>query len=90
MAEADLVEIYIRGAAEFGLAQADAYHTRLERIFELIADQPGIARIREEISPPVRVHPYGAHIIIYQEDTSGSVLIIRIRHSREDWLNDAV
>jgi toxin ParE1/3/4 len=32
----------------------------------------------------VRIHPHRAHIIIYQ-DMGADILIIRIRHGREDW-----
>jgi hypothetical protein len=33
------------------------------------------------------IHPHGAHIIIYR-DIDSDILIIRVRHGREDWLRD--
>jgi toxin ParE1/3/4 len=33
----------------------------------------------------VRVHPCGSHIIIYTVNKAGGVLIVRVRHGREDW-----
>jgi toxin ParE1/3/4 len=40
---------------------------------------------RVELSPPVRIHPVQSHLVIYQIEDDGSVLIIRVRHVHEDW-----
>lgn len=87
-AEDDLIEIYVDGAAQFGRAQAEAYLAALESVFEIIAANPLLAAEREEISPPVRVHPHGSHIVIYLVDDAGDILIVRVRHAREDWMRD--
>jgi len=71
----------------FGLTQADAYAASLRQAFELIATYPRSARKREEIEPIVRTSPHKAHIILYVADEQG-VLVLRIRHAREDWLSD--
>lgn len=84
-AEEDIVRIYIGGARLFGHAQAEAYHGELKSRFELLAHNPRMARERSEISPPVRIHPYKAHLIVYVIDANDDVLIIRIRHGHEDW-----
>ncbi len=89
-AEDDIIAIYRYTAETFGLAQADAYHDKLHKTFGIISDQPHLARERTEISPPVRVHPCGAHIIIYLAPPAEPVLIIRVRHASEDWLADPV
>ena len=81
----DLRHIHRAGARQFGKAQADRYHRSLERLFELLGDNPKIARERREITPPVRVHPFEAHMVIYMERQDGSVLIVRVRHHRENW-----
>ncbi|NKX17292.1 type II toxin-antitoxin system RelE/ParE family toxin [Ochrobactrum pseudogrignonense] len=47
-----------------------------------------MAREREEISPPVRIHPFKAHLIIYQIEQNGAILVIRIRNAFEDWISD--
>ena len=88
-AERDIVGIYRVSAETFGVAQADAYHRKLKQTFEIIGDQPRLARERQEISPPVRVHPCGSHIIIYTICPDETVLIVRVRHGREDWLDHA-
>jgi len=34
---------------------------------------------------PVRCHPHGAHMIIYSDHLEDVVVILRVRHAREDW-----
>lgn len=82
----DLVAIYLEGLDRFGVAQADRYHDGLQRTFAFLAETPRAARLREEIDPPVRAHPFKAHIIVYDEADDG-VLILRVRHGREDWIS---
>ena len=89
-AEHDIVDAYLYGVRMFGVDQAEAYHAKLERTFALLADNPGLAPERREITPPVRVHPCGAHIILYLVDESDEMLIVRLRHGREDWISDPV
>jgi toxin ParE1/3/4 len=83
----DLTAIFLEGIGQFGLQQADAYHEGLSAIFAFLADYPHAARLREEISPPVRVHPYKAHLVIYDVGNEGEVIILRVRHGREDWIS---
>lgn len=81
----DLTAIFLEGIEQFGLPLADAYHEGLSAIFAFLADYPHAARLREEISPPVRVHPYKAHMVIYDVGNEGEVIILRVRNGREDW-----
>lgn len=81
----DIVNIYVTGVEQFGVEQAEKYHAQLERTFQLIASTPEIARERTEITPPVRIHGFGAHIIVYVVDQNRDVLIVRVRHGHEDW-----
>lgn len=83
-AEDDLTATYLQGFDQFGQAQADRYFSDLEAAFEMLADHPRMARLRMEFSPPVRIHRCGVHMIVY-DDTPDGVLILRIRHGREDW-----
>lgn len=84
-AAADLRTIYGEGIRLFGMDQADRYMARLEQAFDLLGDSPYIARERTELSPPARVHPVASHVILYIVGEDGIVLIVRVRHSREDW-----
>lgn len=81
----DVAEIYIEGLGLFGLSQADAYHDGMAEAFEFLADYPRAARLREEMKPAVRAYPYKRHLIVYELEDDDSVLILRIRHAREDW-----
>ena len=85
-AEEDIVRLYLEGAEMFGAQQAERYHAGLERVFRFLSDHPEAAREREEIDPPVRVHRYGSHIVVYVVQEAANVLIVRVRHGREDWL----
>jgi toxin ParE1/3/4 len=86
-AEEDIIEIFLQGVELFDLQQAEKYHTLLEKSFQFLADNPLAAHLRTEITPPVRVHPIESHIVIYSVDEEGTVFIIRVRHSHEDWLS---
>ena len=83
----DLVEIHAEGVELFGPRQADAYVDRLEAAFDLLAATPGIARERTELSPPVRAYPCGAHVVVFETEADG-ILILRVRHGYEDWMGD--
>jgi len=85
-AEEDIISIYLHGLENFGDIQADAYHTKLQACFEFLAQNPLSANERLELLPPVRIHPVGVHIVIYQLIDARNIFIIRVRHEREDWL----
>ena len=87
-AEEDVIRIYLQSMVLFGARQAEAYHRELESVFGLIARNPEMARPQLEISPPVRVHPHKAHLIVYLIEDNRSVTIVRIRHGHEDWESD--
>lgn len=84
-AEEDIIAIAESGLRLFGEAQARRYHSDLFRVFALIAGFPRIARERAEISPPVRIHPHKAHLVVYLVDDADEVLIVRVRHGHENW-----
>lgn len=83
-ADADIDAIFVTGVQIFGIAPAEGYLEGLRRAFELLARFPSLARERSEIDPPVRVYPYAAHVIVY-EIAGEDILILRVRHGREDW-----
>jgi toxin ParE1/3/4 len=82
----DIQGIFTEGLALFGLAQADKYHDGLTATFELLADFPRAARLREEIDPPVRAYRYKSHMILYDLGADDTVIILRVRHGHEDWI----
>jgi toxin ParE1/3/4 len=66
--------------------QAEAYLDQLANTFEFLADNPEAARSREEIDPPIRIHPVQSHLVVYRVDDDGDVFVIRVRHGQEDWV----
>jgi toxin ParE1/3/4 len=83
-ADQDIIDIYVHGVQAFGPAQAERYHEGLTRTFELLSANPHLARERPEFDPPVRLHPYEAHLIAYMIRDDG-LLIVRVLHGRQDW-----
>lgn len=89
-AEEDIISIAEEGVRVFGPQVAKRYHYELFNVLELIAGNPRMARERHEISPPVRIHPFKAHLVVYRLNEDGSVFVIRIKHSHEDWAGDSL
>ena len=81
----DIVAIFQDGVGLFGVEQAEKYHLGMAQVFALLAENSEMAREREEITPPVRIHPYGAHLIVYLVEQNRDVLIVRVRHGHEEW-----
>jgi len=82
-ATADIDRIYLEGARQFGIAQADAYQRGLMASISIIADHPFLAHERTAFRNPVRIHAYESHVIAYVVDDLG-VLIVRILHAHQN------
>ena len=87
-AQADLSGIWLTGVTTWGDTQAEHYVDGLFAVFDLLAGFPDLVRERLEFSPAVRIHPTGAHLVVYRQDAEG-IEIIRILHARQD-LNEAL
>lgn len=83
-AQKDLADIYLFTRENFGKAQAESYVTSLRASLALIAEQPLIGPERAELTPPIRMHPHGQHIILYVSDR-GRPFIVRIVSGRQHW-----
>ena len=82
-AKVDLSDIWLQGASTWGMDQADRYADSLFALFDLLVAFPEIARERTEFSPAVRIHPSGAHLVLYREAEAG-IEIIRILHAHQN------
>ena len=87
-AEDDIIAIAKMGVRLFGERQANRYNEDLFALFDLISANPRMARARDEVSPPVRIFPFKAHLIVYLVDENDDVLIVRLRHVHENWSDD--
>lgn len=81
----DIAQILLTGLELFGLDQANAYHAGLEATFEFLTAYPRAARLRHEIDPPIRAYPYRSHLIVYEIGADDIVIVLRVRHGREEW-----
>lgn len=82
-AQADLEEIWLYSAETWSEDQAERYMDLLEEAFERLRAMPGIARERQEFTPPVRIHPAASHLIIYRIEND-HLAILRILGGRQD------
>lgn len=89
-AEEDIIAIAEQGVGMFGASHAKLYHDELFALLDLIAANPRIARERDEIDPPVRIHPFNAHLIVYRIEDDETIFVIRIRHGHEDWPTNSI
>ena len=77
--------MYADGLEKFGVKQAEKYYDDIFKQFARIAETPKLYPLRHGLPTPARVCPYKSHIILYKQ-ISDDILIVRIRHNREDWL----
>jgi toxin ParE1/3/4 len=80
----DLEEVWRYTAEQWSIAQAERYVDELVQTFSHIAAMPLLARERKEITPPVRIHINGNHLIVYRIE-SDHIAIIRILGGRQNW-----
>ncbi|GGG84814.1 plasmid stabilization protein ParE [Salipiger pallidus] len=83
-ARADLNAIWDHTVATWSQAQAERYVSGLGATLDLLAEFPETARLREEFSPPVRLHLYRAHFVVFTDDDT-RIEVIRVLHARSDW-----
>jgi toxin ParE1/3/4 len=86
-ADADLERIYEHSWDHFGEAQATKYLTDLDYVLSLIAENPKLGRLRTDLNPPVRVHPHGAHVLIYYLNPANTPVLLRVRSTLETWID---
>ena len=87
-AEEDIIAILAEGIVRFGSKQADQYALVIENTLDFLGEHPNAARERDEIQPPVRIYPFGSHLVVYTIQSDDTILVLRIRHCREDWANE--
>ncbi|MCP9915557.1 type II toxin-antitoxin system RelE/ParE family toxin [Cyanobium sp. ATX 6F1] len=81
-ARADLAEIW-EFIAEDSDAHADAFIDVIDQKFQVLAQQPGIGRRRDELADGLRSFPVGSYVIFYLNVPDG-VQIVRVLHGARD------
>ena len=85
-AKRDLQAIARQGALRFGLLQSKEYAQRIARALDTIRDMPEIAHVRAGYPRPIRVHPVGVHLIVY-EVKAQTVMVVRVLHGRQNLID---
>ncbi|MCB1469968.1 MAG: type II toxin-antitoxin system RelE/ParE family toxin [Rhizobiaceae bacterium] len=83
-AQTDLDDIWTYTVAQWSADQAESYLRGLAQTLDLLVGEPKLARERNEIAPPVRLHPYRSHSVIYRIE-GRFIDVIRIVHSHQHW-----
>lgn len=83
-AEQDLEGIWLYSVNRWGVPQADAYIDDLDECFHLLAEEPQLAPVRREFTPPVHIHSHRQHLIVYtlneQISKAQGIVIVRVLH----------
>jgi len=81
-ADTDLIEIWTYNG-EDNIDQADLLLARFANKFALLAENPGLGRMRPDLAANLRSSPTGSYIVYYTEAADG-VLIVRVLHGMRD------
>jgi toxin ParE1/3/4 len=80
---ADLDEVLDVATEAWNEFQADRYLLGLRDDLEMLAEQPGLGRARDDLHPGLRAFLYSRHIVFYQGAARG-IDVVRILHVRRD------
>ena len=80
-AEADLLDIGNYTLRTWGKTQAASYLDELELCCRMLADNPALGRLCDEVRPGLRRHEHGKHVVFYCWERDG-ILVSRILHQR--------
>lgn len=83
-AEQDISDTWGFDVQNWAETKASSYLLGLSSVLDTIAEFTEIARERIEFLPPVKIHTYRSHSIIYQI-VGGTIEVIRVVHSKSNW-----
>jgi toxin ParE1/3/4 len=69
--------------AEDSEAQADIFVDRLAAKFKLLAGNPELGRLRDDLMPQLRSFPFERYVIFYRA-TSLGIEVLRVLHGARD------
>ena len=79
-AEADLLSIGEYTFRKWGETQAARYLRELEDCCQMLARNPALGRLCEDIRPGLRRFEHGRHVLFYRQESRG--ILISILHQR--------
>lgn len=82
-AQSDIRDIGLYTQQQWGKEQRRAYLSGMQTRFERLSENSLLAAERTEFTPPVRIHPYEKHLIVYIVQ-GGDILIVRVLHESMD------
>lgn len=83
-AQADLEQIWDYTFDRWGIDQAEHYLRELQLVIELVAANPGIGKMCEEIRPGYRKLAAGSHVLFYRMTADNVIDVQRVLHERMD------
>lgn len=81
-AEADLLSIADYTLRTWVKAQAARYIGELEVCCQMLAGNPALGRLCEDVRPGLRRLEHGKHVVFYRQEERGGILVSRILHQR--------
>ena len=79
----DLDDIWLYGAGEWGIKQANQYQAQLLDRVSFLAEHPALGKDRDEIKLGYKSYAEGAHLVFFQLDHS-VLRVLRVLHQRMD------
>ena len=85
LAEEQLVECYLFGYQHFGEHKAEQYLIDIQDCFDLLSENPRLARVRKGYGLALRVHHHKRHYVAYTiEGETDDILVLSILHDSMD------
>ncbi len=69
--------------ADDSLTQADSFVDRMVMQLKILAREPGLGRLRDDLMPGLRSFPFERYVIFYRKVPSG-IEVVRVLHSARD------
>ena len=83
LAAEDVEKIFEYGFEHFGWEKAEQYIEKLDELFHLLAESPGIGLHYGHVSEGLYMHPHQQHLIFFRKTLLG-IRIIRVLGQSQD------